>query len=58
MCARWVQVFVIGPDRRLKLSMLYPTTTGRNFEYVLTAPRDLLCVAITIIVIRIIVYCF
>lgn len=27
-------VFIIAPDRRLKLSILYPATTGRNFEYV------------------------
>lgn len=26
-------VFVIGEDKKLKLSMLYPATTGRNFEY-------------------------
>ena len=25
-------VFMIGKDRKMKLSMLYPATTGRNFE--------------------------
>jgi len=28
-------VFVIGPDRRLKLSLLYPATTGRNFDEII-----------------------
>merc|ERR1712062_489507 len=28
-------VFIIGPDKRLKLSMLYPATTGRNFNEIL-----------------------
>ena len=27
-------VFVVGPDRRLKLSILYPSSTGRNFTEV------------------------
>ena len=31
-------VFVIGPDKKLKLSILYPATTGRNFNEV----RDIL----------------
>ena len=28
-------VFVIGPDKRIKLMMTYPMTTGRNFDEVL-----------------------
>ncbi|KAJ7515268.1 hypothetical protein O6H91_22G008200 [Diphasiastrum complanatum] len=28
-------VFIIGPDKRIKLSFLYPATTGRNFTEVL-----------------------
>lgn len=28
-------VFIIGPDRKLKLSILYPATTGRNFNEIL-----------------------
>lgn len=30
-------VFIIGPDKRLKLSMTYPMTVGRNFGEVLRA---------------------
>jgi thioredoxin-dependent peroxiredoxin len=29
------RVFVIGPDKRIKLVLVYPMTTGRNFEEVL-----------------------
>ena len=25
-------VFIIGPDKKVKLSILYPASTGRNFE--------------------------
>lgn len=28
-------VFVIGPDRKIKLSLTYPASTGRNFEEIL-----------------------
>ncbi|NP_001191508.1 glutathione peroxidase [Aplysia californica] len=28
-------VFIIGPDKKLKLSLLYPATTGRNFNGIL-----------------------
>jgi thioredoxin-dependent peroxiredoxin len=28
-------VFVIGPDKRIKLMLTYPMTTGRNFDEVL-----------------------
>ena len=28
-------VFVIGPDKKVKLSLTYPMTTGRNFDEIL-----------------------
>src|SRR6185503_4876378 len=28
-------VFVIGPDKKIKLVLVYPLTTGRNFDEVL-----------------------
>ncbi|CAD5228040.1 unnamed protein product [Bursaphelenchus okinawaensis] len=34
-------VFIIGPDRKLKLSLLYPATTGRNFDEILRALSSL-----------------
>ncbi|PTY37485.1 peroxidase [Saccharospirillum sp. MSK14-1] len=30
-------VFVIGPDKKVKLTMTYPMTTGRNFDEILRA---------------------
>lgn len=30
-------VFVIGPDKRIKMMMWYPMTTGRNFDEILRA---------------------
>jgi 1-Cys peroxiredoxin 6 len=34
-------VFIVGPDLKLKLSILYPATTGRNFNEVLRAVDSL-----------------
>ena len=28
-------VFVVGPDKKIKLTLVYPMTTGRNFDEVL-----------------------
>jgi alkyl hydroperoxide reductase subunit AhpC len=30
-------VFVVGPDKKIKLTMTYPMTTGRNFDEILRA---------------------
>jgi alkyl hydroperoxide reductase subunit AhpC len=30
-------LFVIGPDKKIKMMLLYPMTTGRNFDEVLRA---------------------
>ena len=30
-------VFIIGPDKRIKLALAYPMTTGRNFPEILRA---------------------
>ena len=30
-------VFIVGPDRKVKLSQTYPMTTGRNFDEILRA---------------------
>ncbi len=30
-------VYIIGPDKKLKLSLTYPASTGRNFEEILRA---------------------
>ena len=28
-------VFIIGPDKKIKLMLIYPMTTGRNFDEIL-----------------------
>ena len=30
-------VFIVGPDKRIKLMLIYPMSTGRNFDEILRA---------------------
>ncbi|MGI4758094.1 MAG: peroxiredoxin [Janthinobacterium lividum] len=38
-------VFVVGPDKRIKLTLAYPMTTGRNFDEILRVIDSMLLTA-------------
>ena len=40
-------VFIIGPDKRIKLMLAYPMTTGRNFDEILRVLDSMLLTANT-----------
>ncbi len=34
-CPPWRTVYMIGPDKKTKLMLMYPMSTGRNFDEIL-----------------------